>query len=101
MGFGMGREQAERSVPAGTDGPWHGRVSSGRAGWSLAGRAVPWGCQRGMPVHPPGRCAAPSGSVSPLRAQGALHLGGLQQGLALLQLKPLELKRGCCCRDTS
>lgn len=36
----------------------------------------------------------PSSSVSPLRAQGALRLGGLQEGLALVQLKPLEPKRG-------
>lgn len=75
----MGREQAERSAPG---------TAGGAAG------AASRGCLEVI-----GHCAAPGG-VSPLRAQGALHLGGLQQGLALLQLKPLELKRGCCCGDT-
>lgn len=99
MGFGMGREQAERSAPSGTGlagGPRCAR-DGGRCREGLpAGdackspRALRWGSRSG-----------PSSSLSPLRAQGALHLGGLQQRLALLQLKPLELKRECCCRDTS
>lgn len=73
MGFGLSREQAECS------------------GMGLEG--LPGGAACESPR------AAPSSSLSPLRAQGALHLGGLQQGLALLQLKPLELERGCCCGD--
>lgn len=82
------------------------RVSPGTEGCPLA--QCPLAGQAGLPAGDVctspralrwGSCSAPSGSVSPLRAQGALHLGGLQQGLALLQLKPLELKQGSCCRD--
>lgn len=89
-GFGMGREQAERSGRR-----W--RVAPGTGGGTAG--AASRGCRKSSGTAL-GERSAPSGSVSTLRAQGALHLGGLQRGLALLQLKPLELKRGCCCGDT-
>lgn len=93
----MGWEQAERSVPSGIAGPGVAggprRATDGRCrgcrGGLLAGGAfkspqpLRWGSRSG-----------PSSSVSPLRAQGALRLGGLQEGLALLRLKPLEPKWG-------
>lgn len=73
MGFGMGREQAERSVPPETGlggGPWH------------AGGARQ-GCQPGMPLSPggcAGRAALVPGLRKPIKSSGSLTPRGAAAG---------------------